>query len=244
LKGRTLNKQYWNDLEQERKKATFIENEEDPKLINFLQKESNLQICFEDALQCASGLGCVGGRILEIGAGVAWTSAILSRIPKVMEIHAIDFSEHRLLKIAPIVFRQFKGDLSKFHPIVDDFLHMKFEESEKFEMVLFCQSLYMFPKLHIVLEKVNQLLHTGGCVIIACERITPTFPRTTLSYWRRKISTCFSGRADISGNNFYTDYEYKEALQKAGFIYHFQNLFYPVYQGASINAGNHFGIKG
>jgi SAM-dependent methyltransferase len=239
-----VNKQYWNDIEEEKKKAYFIEEEEDPRLINFLQKESNLQMCFEDALQFASGLGCIGGRILEIGAGVAWTSAIVSKIPNVMDICAIDFSEHRLLKIAPIVFRQFKGDFSKFHPIVNDFLYMEFNGREKFDTVLFCQSLYMFPNLHIILEKANQLLHSGGGVIIACERITPTFPMTSLNYWRKKIRTRFFGRADISGNNYYTDNEYKEALQKAGFIYHFQNLSYPVYKSSSINAGNYFGIRG
>ncbi|MFH2011552.1 MAG: class I SAM-dependent methyltransferase [Pseudomonadota bacterium] len=239
-----MNKSYWNDIEKEKKKPFFIENTEDPKLMNFLQNESNLQKCFEDALQFATAFGYIRGRILEIGAGVAWTSALLSKIPEVIEVNAIDFSEHRLLKIAPLVFTQFKGNASKFNPIVGDFLNIDFDGCDKFDAVIFCQALYMFQNIQDVLSKTHSLLRQEGMVLITCERITPIFSQTSLNYWKKKIRTILFGRADDSGNYHYTDNEYKKALQKAGFIYYYQNLSYPIYHGASINAGNFFGIKG
>src|SRR5947209_8323715 len=48
-----------------------------PKFIPFLRSECGLEFF---------------GRILEIGAGDAWLSAELSRLPKVVEVIATDFS--------------------------------------------------------------------------------------------------------------------------------------------------------
>ena len=41
---------YWNDIEYEKTKPYWIEDESDMKLLNFIQKETNLQRCFQDAL--------------------------------------------------------------------------------------------------------------------------------------------------------------------------------------------------
>ena len=234
---------YWNDIEVEKKKPFWIETEEDPKLLNFLQKGTNLQKCFEDSLQFAKSFGGLQGNVLEIGAGVAWTSAIISKNPEVKEVTALDFSETRLLKIAPLVFKQLKGDFAKFRPVVGDFLGQDFGGAERFDAVVFCQALYMFSNMYEVLDKVYSLVRPGGVVIIACERITPNFPKISLRYYKRLARKMLFGRADATGNNFYIDVEYKKALEKVGFAYHFQSLPYSVYHDSGINAGNHFGIK-
>jgi ubiquinone/menaquinone biosynthesis C-methylase UbiE len=170
-----VSREYWNDIEIEKKKPYWIEDVSDLKLLHFLQEETNLQRCFQDAMKFAEKLGGIRRHVLDIGAGVAWTSALLSKKDEVESITATDYSEHRLKKIGPTVFKQLKGNKDKFMPIVGDFLELDFQVNH-YQTIIFCQSLYMFPDLRSVMDKVSKLLVSGGIIMITCERITPEFP--------------------------------------------------------------------
>ena len=173
---------------------------------------------------------------------MAWTSALLSKIEQVDSVTAIDYSKHRLFQIALIVFEQLDGDTSKFKPIIGDFLDFDFNTGQ-FDVVLFCQSLYMFPSLNKVLAKASKLLAPGGMLMVVCERITPEFPFFSINSFKRRLKRLLRRRADSSGNHYYEDKEYRHAIVTAGFKYQFQLLDYPVYPKSNLNAGNHFGIK-
>ena len=41
---------YWNNIEIEKTKAYWIEDKTDLKLVHFIQSETNLQRCFQDAV--------------------------------------------------------------------------------------------------------------------------------------------------------------------------------------------------
>lgn len=235
---------YWNSIEIEKTKPYWIEDKSDLKLIHFIQTETNLQKCFEDAVVFSTQFeGGVHGHILDVGAGVAWTSALLSKLEKVDSVTAIDYSKHRLLKIAPIVFEQLNGDISKFKPIIGDFLNLDFKTLE-FDIVLFCQSLYMFPSLDEVLARVSKLLVPGGIIMVVCERITPELSFFSVNGLKRRLKRFLRKRVDSSGNYSYEDKEYRHAIVNASFAYWFELLDYPVYpKGNLLNAGNHFGIK-
>ena len=72
---------YWNDIEEEKKKPYYIDDKSDYKIVNFITNETNLKRCFEDALKFAASIGEIKGHIIDIGAGVAWTSALISPNP-------------------------------------------------------------------------------------------------------------------------------------------------------------------
>jgi SAM-dependent methyltransferase len=183
----------------------------------------------------------IRGAVLDVGCGAAWTSAILSRRPGVTTITGLDFSHHRLHTIAPLVFTQFDADESKFFPLCSDFRHPPFG-AHRFDAIVFCQSLYMFPEIHQTLSHCRQLMAPGGALFIACERITPPAkalsPRDLLDRLRQALR----GRADATGNHQYTDSEYHGAIRDAGFAYQFQALDYTLYPKGRINAGNHIGV--
>lgn len=234
---------YWNDIEIEKTKPYWIEDKSDLKLIHFIQKETNLQRCFQDAVEFSKQLrGGHLGQILDVGTGVAWTSALLSKLGQVDSVTAMDCSEHRLFQIAPIVFEQLDGDIGKFKPIIGDFLSCDFK-ADQFDIILFCQSLYMFPSLDKVLANVSKLLAADGMIMVVCERITPELPFLSINSLKRRLKRLVRGRADSSGNYYYEDKEYRHAIVGAGFDYQFQLLDYPVYPKSNLNAGNHFGIK-
>ncbi len=235
--------EYWSNIEIEKTKPYWIEDVSDLKLLHFLQNETNLKRCFQDAIEFAKQFDGIKGHVLDVGAGVAWTSALISKLDGVESITAIDYSEHRLMKIAPIVFEQLEGNISKFRPVVGDFLELNFQTNH-YKAILFCQSLYMFPDLAIILAKASKLLVSGGITMIVCERITPEFSIYSIDNLKKKLKQLLLGRADSSGNYRYTDSEYQGAIENAGLNYYFQLLDYPVYPKNSIlKAGNHFGIK-
>lgn len=242
-----MNYDYWNNIEIEKTKAYWIEDKSDLKLVHFIQSETNLQRCFQDAVAFSTQWrGEVRGHILDVGAGVAWTSALLSKLGQVDSVTAMDYSEHRLFQIAPIVFEQLDGDISKFKPIIGDFSAFDFAilQQGKFDIVLFCQSLYMFPFLDEVLAKVSKLLVPDGMIMVVCERITPELPFFSINSFKRQLKRLLRRRTDLSGNHYYEDKEYRNAIVNAGFKYHIQLLEYPVYLKSNlINGGNHFGIK-
>jgi len=64
--------------------------EDFPKFIPFLTKQCGLEF---------------RGRILEIGAGAAWFSAELSKLPQAVEITATDVSARLLKAQAPKIFK-------------------------------------------------------------------------------------------------------------------------------------------
>lgn len=64
--------EYWNDIEIEKTKPYWIKDASDTKLLNFIQKDTNLQKCFQDSLDFAKHFnGGVKGHVLDVGAGVA-----------------------------------------------------------------------------------------------------------------------------------------------------------------------------
>jgi ubiquinone/menaquinone biosynthesis C-methylase UbiE len=235
---------YWNDFEIEKNKPYWIESPKDQKLQDFLKQRTNLYRCFKDAITYVEKyLGGIRGKVLDVGAGVAWTSAIISRFQSVTSVTAVDCSEHRLKYIAPIVFEQMHGDISKFMRYVKTFESADFEE-KSFDIVIFCQSLYMFADIRRTLAKVARLLVPGGVVVVAAERITEELPILSFRYLRRTVSFLINGRQpDESGNFYYTDMEYKKAIKGAKLRYYFQPLNYPVFPECSVMAGNHFGLK-
>ena len=237
-------KAYWNDVEIEKKKSFWIEDPSDMKIINFLTKETNLQRCFLDALQFADNIGgAVRGDVLDIGAGVGWTSAIVSRIEAIQLIMAIDYSVNRLEKIAPIVMQQLGAEPDKVKRVVGDFFSLELQPAY-YDAAIFCQSAYMFSDLERLFRKVNHLLVKGGILIVACERIFEAYPLLDWRYIKQVLRRGIYGRADISGNHNYVDSEYRRAIKGSGFDYYFQPLDYYIFpKSIKLNGGNYFGIK-
>lgn len=235
---------YWNDVKIEQMKPFFLNDVNDRKLIDYLESQSNIRKCFEDALANNKVSSCLKGKVLDVGAGVGWSSALLSKFNNITNVVATDYSKHRLEKIAPIVFEQFQGDIDKLETQVGDFFELEWKPNS-FNVIVFVQALYMFEDMDRVLRKVQELLVPGGVLIVACERLVPEFSENpfAIANLKRWLRWLLKGRSDISGNYGRVDSEYKNSITKAGLNYHFQLLKYPLTPSTTIMAGNHFGFK-
>jgi len=249
-------REYWNDLEIEKGKGVFITSKDNLTLLRHLREQTNLERCFRDAISYSqSHFGGLYGQVLDVGAGVCWSSAIIANLDSVEQVTAIDYSGHRLNIIAPIVIEQFGANPLKVKRIEGDFFKYPFNENS-FDVIVFCQALYMFPDLDSTLNRVYNLLKPGGQLIVACERLEGAAGellkkkrfKKLLGIYKRAITakvglTSNATLRDESGRSGYRDKHYRRNILRAGLTYHYQKLNYILFPDNPVLAGNHFGIK-
>jgi len=240
--------QYWNDTVLEQTKAFWIQDVNDPRLLNFLQKETNLEASFRDGLTfIEERLGGVKGITFDIAAGVCWTSAIMSRFPLVDKICALDVSQHRLFRLAPLVFGQYQALEEKIWRECADLTELDIPANSA-DLVVFCQALYMFHRPVEMLRNVYRMLKPDGVVMIACENIASPSPwharavAAARAWWRHACEGELPP-PDSSGRHAYLDKHYRSFLSAAGFRLHVQQLNYPVLPGSRVLGRNYFGSK-
>lgn len=140
------------------------------RLLHHLEVKSNFKPYFEEALRHLnldkddSSDAIVAA---DIGAGVCWTSAILSRHPKVKITYAVDPSENRL-KHARFVIKHF-GVEDKVRIINGTFLRPNIPE--KVDLILLCSSLHHCydEQIEGLFLNMKQLLKPEGRILIANE---------------------------------------------------------------------------
>jgi SAM-dependent methyltransferase len=243
---------YWNDETLERQKPYGVESADDRRLLDYVGRDTNLQRCFEAALDyAASRFGALTGRVADIGAGVCWTTALISRHPGVDRVLAIDYSAHRLLKIAPLVIRQFDGLPGRIDRHCGAMETLP-ADVRALDLAVFCQSLYMCEDPVALLREVRQRLRPGGVVLVACERVEADRGRDR---WRRLAARLHRESPaawpailrrrvpDQSGRYPYVTRDYRRFFREAGLTFHVQELDFPLLPESRLVAMNYFGVN-
>jgi ubiquinone/menaquinone biosynthesis C-methylase UbiE len=112
------------------------------------------------------------GRILEIGAGAAWLSAELSKLPKVVEIMATDLSLRLLKEQAPKVFRLLNANAGKITRTPGDFHQLDFP-NDHFDFVVCSAVLHQATNIVQVLREAKRILKPGGQLVAIREPVWP-----------------------------------------------------------------------
>ncbi|MCX6131969.1 MAG: class I SAM-dependent methyltransferase, partial [Proteobacteria bacterium] len=217
---------YWNDIEIEKTKEWWIENDEDiDKLQNYLYK-SGLMEEFELCLAYFSAE--LSGRILDVAAGVAWTSALLSRRPTVRSVDALEFSYHRISNLADLVIKGLSGDEAKIRKIYGSFYNIKSEGT--YDAIFMSQAFHHAEKaLHLLVE-CDRCLAPGGSIVLMGEHLI-NFKMYTKAIFRRfvknivrnkkfKLETKFSQLFPIDpvlGDHYYLLRDYYFMFKQLGY---------------------------
>ena len=151
---------YWNDIEKEKKKEWWIKDKNDEKLLNYLHSSGLLEE-YKMAQMKLEKKGLLSGRILDVAAGVCWTSALLSKHDKVKHIDALDFSWHRLEKLAPIICEQFQAKEYKIQRIFGSFYDLK-NDKESYDLVFMSQAFHHADSPLRLLYECDRVLKSGG----------------------------------------------------------------------------------
>lgn len=158
---------YWNNVEEEKKKAWWIADGNHQQCIDYLEQSGLLQE-FHSVEKTIDGFSGNSIKIADLAAGIGWTSALLSRLPNVAEVHAVEVSQHRLSDLFEISFRMMEGDEQKLHRYLGSFYDLKFED-KSIDIILLAQAFHHANRpLHLLVE-CDRVLKDGGLIILIGE---------------------------------------------------------------------------
>jgi len=166
------------------------EGKELAKFIPFLMKKCGLEF---------------HGRVLEIGAGGAWLSAEISKLPRVVEVIATDYSPKILKEQAPRVFKMLKASTAKITRVPGDFHQFDFP-ANYFDFVVSSAALNHATNMVQAVREVKRVLKPGGTYVAIRE---PVWPLMKGSSKRQGIGP---GGLDV---NHHTLRHYKETFKQA-----------------------------
>jgi ubiquinone/menaquinone biosynthesis C-methylase UbiE len=148
------------------------------------------------------------GRILEIGAGGAWLSAELSKLPTVVEIVATDVSPKLLKEQAPMVFKIMNANTAKITRMPADFHHLDFPD-KYFDFVVSSAVLHDAANIVQALREVKRVLKPGGRFVAIREPVWPLVKiKSRAKMVQKLVATGVNDR-------FYTLSNYKEFFKQA-----------------------------
>lgn len=149
------------------------------------------------------------GEILEIGAGSAWLSALISKIPETRKVYALDISQKLLKKIGEKVFKKLEAE-DKIEFVACDFSKTTFE-NDKFNFIVCDAALHHAQSPDALLREMNRVLKNEGIFIAVREPIKSIFHLSkVLRFGRKEIET---GATE----NIYTKKEWRKHFKNAGF---------------------------
>jgi ubiquinone/menaquinone biosynthesis C-methylase UbiE len=149
------------------------------------------------------------GRILEIGAGGAWLSAELSKLPRVVEVVATDVSPRLLKEQAPKVFQLLNAKSAKITRLPADFHQLDFADNY-FDFVVSSAVLHDAANIVQALREVKRVLKSGGQYVAIRE---PVWPLVKLKSREKMVQKLVATGVN---ERFYTLRNYKEFFKEAG----------------------------
>lgn len=231
-----ISSSYWNDENEEKVKEFDIRDGDTGKLRHYLEKETSFTRQFNLLMDMARSHGRpLSGRGVDLGAGAGWTSALLSRIPAVRQVHAVDLSRHRIGVIAPLVFRMLKAEEGKIIRVLGSFYDVQLPDGS-LDFCFFSQAFHHADNPRRLLREVHRLLRPSGVVLVMGEipighlgmlrqwglnvikRVAPFLPfrRSPVRKWFPGFSELFPPD-ELLGDHFYRMKDYRKLFQQEGF---------------------------
>lgn len=131
------------------------------------------------------------GRVLEIGATGGWLSAELSKLPKVVEVIATDFSPKLLREEAPRLFRMLNAHEAKITRMPMSAPRLDFPDRH-FDFIISAALLHRALNMVTLLREIQRLLKPGGTFVALREPVLPWMQWKSAT--RRKAKPALPGR--------------------------------------------------
>ena len=168
--------------------------EEWPRVVHFLTEQCGIKF---------------HGRVLEIGAGGAWFSAELSKLPNVVEIITTDYSPKLLREQAPKVFKLLHAKGAKITRMPADFYQLGFPDNY-FDCVVCSSVLHRTANMVAMLREIKRVLKPGGRFVAIREPVWPLIKSRSRAKARAQLLA--AGTPDP----FYSLADYREFFLQAG----------------------------
>ena len=158
---------YWNNIEEEKKKPWWIEDGDYKKCINYL-KSSKLLYEYQKAEKYVKEFKSEQIKIADIAAGIGWSSALLSKLQIVEEVHAVEISRHRLDVLFEHSVKMFHGEENKIYRYLGNFYELGFPE-RSIDIIFMSQAFHHADKPLKLLVECDRVLKNGGRIILVGE---------------------------------------------------------------------------
>ena len=170
---------YWNNESIEKNKLFYKLTDDFDKLKNDFKQN----ILSDEIINIIKKhkINLKNKNILSIASGVCYVEARTLKDVNFNKLTCIDFSNHRITKLAPFVFNNFQLENKNIELISGDFNNYANTKKENFDLVIMCQAFHHFSNPNYILGKINKLLNPGGCIIMIGE------PNHKKSYFFKQI---------------------------------------------------------
>lgn len=179
--GAIYSTEYWNDIEAEKHKPWWIEDGDYDRCRHYLEA-SRLMLEYRQAESWVREMSRESLRILDLAAGIGWTSALLSKLDCVAEVHAVEISRHRLERLFPHAVVMFAAREDKIHRYLGSFYDLQLPK-QSMDVVYLSQAFHHADRPLQLVTECDRILRPGGRLLIIGE------PRIT----RRQVIRRFFG---------------------------------------------------
>jgi len=221
--------EYWNNITDEKNKPWWILDGNYKKLWAYLENSGTLQE-FNEGINEINSIKSKNINIADLAAGTGWTSAILSKIDSVSEVHSLEMSEHRISELFAETIKMFDGNPDKIHRYLGSFYETQFKNNY-FDIIVLNQAFHHADEPFALLQECKRILKKEGSVFIIGEPYIGF-----KAYLRKIIATIVKERKlkykfyDLfetcpeMGDHYYRDSDYRFIFQSAGFECSFKLL--------------------
>ena len=197
-----------------------------------------------------------GARILDLGCGTGWLSAMLSRFENVCTVDALDCDDWDLGAMLPDVVRLMDGNMGKIN-CVRGFLFPLLRPDEYYDLIVASSSLHHSTNLISVMQELNRVLKREGRLLILNECVVP--------YWKMMVhyltgslrllgdflfrksrpgTPQYASNAifmdPILGDHIRSRFQWHQAITSAGFEYRMIDTKLSVYKDTKVDSLIHF----
>jgi SAM-dependent methyltransferase len=217
--------QYWNDLAAERSKEWWIAEGSDEAFARLRShlEESGLMDGYRVAEHFVSRIPVQGLALVDLASGIGWTSSLLSKLPNVGTVHAVELSEHRLELLFPQAVRMFQGEPAKLKRNLGSFYDLAFADTSM-DVVFISSAFHHASNPLRLLTEIDRILKPGGNLIIIGENFVSEFGilKRALKKLLKEGKLCSNffelfPPNDTSGDHYYRVSDYYLFLQMLGY---------------------------
>jgi SAM-dependent methyltransferase len=213
---------YWNDIEEEKKKEWWIEDGNYERCRGYLD-QNGLLLEYQLGEPFIRDMARDALRVADLAAGIGWTSALISRIENVSEVHAVEISKHRLERLFPQCVSMLSGVAGKIHRYLGSFYQMMFAP-QSMDVVYLSHAFHHANRPLQLMVECDRILKPGGRIIVSGEHhIGPrTVARRFVSVLlrQRKILTDFRQLFPpdpVLGDHYYRRGDYRLLFEALGY---------------------------
>lgn len=163
---------YWNDIEKEKKKEWWIEDGNYDRCLKYLDS-SKLMFEYQQAEEFVKNFSRESIKVVDLASGIGWTSALLSKLSNVEEVHAVEISKHRLSILFEHSIKMLNGNESKISRYLGNFYDLKFQQSS-IDIIFMSQAFHHANKPLNLLIECDRILKRDGRIIIVGEHFIGT----------------------------------------------------------------------